>query len=412
MMRSLFSGVSGLKEHQTMMDVIGNNIANVNTTGFKSSRVIFEDMISQTESGASAPMNGFGGVNPKQVGLGVVGGTIDTLFTQGNLQTSGKSTDLAIQGNGFFIMRQGNSVKLEYTRNGALDIDSANYLVNPGSGMKVQGWMPDATDTITTSMPVSDIKVPIGELITAKQSTSISYVGNINSESAADPTSQYETTVKLYDSLGNDHLVTVTYEKIAPNQWTWTASGTGITVGAFNTGTIDFDANGAFVANTGSLELDTTASGSVNPMDVNIDFTGITQFGTPNSVTAGEQDGYAPGVLESFSISQDGVISGIYSNGSTRSVGQIALASFRNPGGLIKGGNSDYLASANSGIPQIGEAMTASRGTITAGTLEMSNVDLSNEFTNMIIAQRGFQANSKTIQTADDMLNTLVNLKR
>jgi flagellar hook protein FlgE len=147
-------------------------------------------------------------------------------------------------------------------------------------------------------------------------------------------------------------------------------------------------------------------------MDVNIDFTNITQFGTPNSITAGQQDGYAPGVLQSFSISQTGVVSGIYSNGSTRDVAQIALCSFRNPAGLLKNGDSMYLDSANSGIPQIGESMTGSRGSISAGTLEMSNVDLSTEFTNMIIAQRGFQANSKTIQTAADMLTTLVNLIR
>jgi flagellar hook protein FlgE len=412
MMRSLFAGVSGLTQHQTMMDVIGDNIANVNTVGYKTSRVTFEEMIAQTEGGASAPMDGFGGVDPKQIGLGVQSGTVDTLFTQGNLETTGKTTDLAIQGNGFFVLRQGNDEKLSYTRNGAFDVDAANQLVNPGTGMKVQGWMSDSAGNILSSMPITDLSIPIGELMTSRPTDQASYIGNLNSGAAADPTSDYQNTLQVYDSLGNSHLVTLSFEKLGANQWSWTASGTGITVGAANTGIINFDSNGNFLNQTGNVEVDVTASGALSPLDVNVDYSGTTQFGTADTISAGSQNGYPPGVLESYNIGQDGVITGVYSNGSTRSVAQIAMASFRNPGGLMKSGGSMYEASSNSGIPQIGSALTGSRGSVISGSLEMSNVDLSKEFTDMIIGERGFQANSKIIQTADDMLNTLVNIKR
>jgi flagellar hook protein FlgE len=411
MMRSLFSGVSGLKEHQTMMDVVGDNIANVNTVGYKTSRVTFEEMIAQTESGASAPIDGFGGTNAKQVGLGVKGASIDSLFTQGNLENSTSSTDLAIQGNGFFVLRQGTDDTNLYTRNGSFKVDAANQLVN-ASGLKVQGWAADANGNVGTSMPVSDITIPLGELMTSKATESATYTGNLNSGATADATSDYTNTLECYDSLGNSHLVTLTFEKTASNEWSWTASGTGITVGGANTGVINFDTNGNFVSQTGNLELDTTANGAVSPLDINLDFSGTTQFGTADTITVGSQDGYAPGVLDSYSIGTDGIITGTYSNGSTRTIAELALATFRNSSGLVKDGDSMYTASSNSGLAQIGGAMTGTRGSINSGELEMSNVDLSTEFTNMIIGERGFQANSKIITTADDMLNTLVNMKR
>jgi flagellar hook protein FlgE len=346
------------------------------------------------------------------VGLGVKGGTIDTLFTQGNLESSGKTTDLAIQGNGFFVLKLGTDQNFSYTRDGAFDTDASNMLVNPANGMKVQGWTADSSGNVSTSMPIGDITIPIGELMTSRPTDQAGYVGNLNSGSVVGPTSDFQNTLQVYDSLGNSHLVAVTFEKIAANQWQWTASGPDITVGPMNTGTIDYDTNGKFVGQTGSFELDVTAAGAATPLDITADFSGTTQFGTASTITVSEQNGYAPGVLQSFNIGQDGVITGVYSNGSTRAVAQIALASFRNPGGLSKSGDSMYSASSNSGIPQIGEALTGSRGSMVSGTLEMSNVDLSKEFTNMIIGERGFQANSKIIQTADDMLNTLVNLKR
>jgi flagellar hook protein FlgE len=240
----------------------------------------------------------------------------------------------------------------------------------------------------------------------------VDYVGNLDASLPIGPASQYMNTVQVYDSLGNGHLITLTFEHVGINQWSWTASGTGITVGAYNTGILTYDALGNIVSQTGSIQIDVAALGANSPMDVTLNFSNTTQLATGTTITAGGQNGYPPGVLESFNIGQDGVITGIYSNGSTRAIARIALATFRNPGGLLKIGGSMYQESSNSGIPQIGEAMTGSRGSIISGTLEMSNVDLSKEFTNMIIGQRGFQANSKIITTADEMLQTLVNLKR
>jgi flagellar hook protein FlgE len=413
MMRSLNAGVSGLQQYQEMMDVVGNNIANVNTVGYKANEVTLEDMISQTEAGAMAPTATAGGVDPRQVGLGVTSGTISTIFTQGNLQTSASPTDLAIQGNGFFILTQGGSQAQYYTRDGAFNVDANNVLVNPSNGMEVQGWMADANGKINTSAPLGALTVPMGELMTSKQTDTASYVGNLDSTQVAGPTSDYQNTLQVYDSLGNSHLVTVTFEKTAvTNEWQWTAAGTGITVGPNNTGVIDFDTNGNFVGQTGMLELDVTANGAMSPLDITPNFSGTTQFGTASTITVGSQDGYAPGVLQSFTIGQDGIITGVYSNGSTRDVGEIALATFRNPGGLIKTGSSNYQSSPNSGIADIGAATTGSRGSIISGSLEMSNVDLSQEFTNMIVDERAYQANSKIIQTGDEMLQTLIGLKR
>jgi flagellar hook protein FlgE len=413
MMRSLNAGVSGLQQYQEMMDVVGNNIANVNTVGYKANEVTLEDMISQTEAGAMAPTATSGGTDPRQVGLGVASGTISTIFTQGNLQTSSSPTDLAIQGNGFYILTQGGSQQQFYTRDGSFNVDANNNLVNPSNGMEVQGWMADANGVVNTSAPIQNLTIPMGELMTSKPTDNASYVGNLNSTLAAGPASDFQNTLQVYDSLGNSHLVTVTFEKTAvTNEWQWTASGPGITVGPDNTGVIDFDNNGNFVDQTGMFELDVAAVGAMSPLDVTPDFTAMTQFGTASTATVGSQDGYAPGVLQSFTIGQDGTITGVYSNGSTKDVGQIALATFRNPDGLVKTGSSNYQSSPNSGIADIGAATTGSRGSIISGSLEMSNVDLSQEFTNMIVDERAYQANSKIIQTGDEMLQTLIGLKR
>jgi flagellar hook protein FlgE len=208
MMRSLNAGVSGLQQYQEMMDVVGNNIANVNTVGYKANEVTLEDMISQTEAGAMSPTDTTGGTDPRQVGLGVASGTISTIFTQGNLQTSSSPTDLAIQGNGFFILTQGGSQAQYYTRDGAFNVDANNVLVNPSNGMQVQGWMADANGNINTSAPLGKVNVPMGELMTSKQTDTASYVGNLDSTQVAGPTSDYQNTLQVYDSLGNSHLVT------------------------------------------------------------------------------------------------------------------------------------------------------------------------------------------------------------
>src|SRR5579871_4039128 len=212
MMRSMFAAISGLKNHQTFMDVIGNNIANVNTTGFKQSRVTFQDILSQTVRGASGPQGGRGGVNPEQVGLGVAIGGIDTVQTQGTLQSTGKLTDMAIQGDGYFVMNDGK--QNFYSRDGSFDLGTDGTLVNPSSGLHVQGWMPDpATGLINTANPPTNITIPIGAGMIGKQSSSLSVTGNLDSNNVGGAANAVPLSTTIYDSQGNAIPLTLTLTK-------------------------------------------------------------------------------------------------------------------------------------------------------------------------------------------------------
>jgi flagellar hook protein FlgE len=414
MMRGLFSGVSGLTEHQTRMDVIGNNIANVNTVGYKTSRVVFEDVVSQTLRGAKQPQLQSGGNDPIQVGLGVRIGSVDNIHTQGSLQSTGKPTDIAIEGNGFFVLGSPDTVGMDryaFTRDGAFGLDGSSNLVNPSSGRAVLGWM-GLNGAVNTSGPVTAVNIPLGSKVIAQASTVAALRGNLDASSAIGPGSEVVTSATLYDSLGTVRTITTTFTKTANNTWDWVASGAGITVGPANMGQLTFDAAGNLLGSTGNLELDNTATGANSPQVVTVDFTQISQFSSASGVAMFQQDGYSSGTLESFNIATDGTITGIYSNGVIRPLAQVALANFSNPAGLLKGGGSMYEETPNSGVPQLGTPGTNGRGELLVGTLEMSNVNLANEFTNMIVTERGFQANSKVITTSDEMLQELVNLKR
>jgi flagellar hook protein FlgE len=413
MMRSMFSAISGLRNHQTFMDVVGNNIANVNTTGFKGSRVTFQDILNQTLRSAAAPTATRGGVNGAQVGLGMLLAGIDTIQTQGNLQSTAKLTDLAIQGDGFFVLNDG--VRNVYTRDGAFDIDINNNLVNPATGALVMGWQADATGAISTTGAVTSITIPSGSGTIGQPTTELTFTGNLDTATAAGGT--VTATVPIYDSLGNRHDLTLTFTKSASPANTWTyaytaAAGSGITL-ANASGTLTFDANGALQSNSQAGTMTVTFTNGANVVSIPTagDFTGMTQLRATSDVKTAT-DGSAAGNLTSFSIAPNGVITGIYSNGQTRTIAQIALATFPNPGGLEKLGGNAYGPSAASGSPSIGAAETGGRGRISSGFLEMSNVDLAQQFTNMIMAQRGFQANSRVITASDEMLQDLVNLKR
>src|ERR687883_890986 len=223
MMRSMFSAISGLKNHQTFMDVVGNNIANVNTTGFKQSRVTFQDILSQTIRGASGPQNGRGGVNPEQVGLGVLLSGVETIQTQGTLQSTGKLTDMAIQGDGFFVVSDGR--QSFYTRDGAFDLGVDGTLLNPASGLKVMGWQADpVTGAVDTTLPPTSITIPIGAGMTGKASTTLTTTGNLDAGAAS--TASVPLSATVYDSLGNSHQLTITFTKPSPtaNQWQYTVS--------------------------------------------------------------------------------------------------------------------------------------------------------------------------------------------
>ena len=463
MMRSLYSGVSGMQNHQTRLDVIGNNVANVNTTGFKRGRVNFQDMISQQLSGAARPTTEVGGVNPKEVGLGVMTASIDTIFTQGNLQSTGVSTDVAIQGNGFFILKNGE--ESFYTRAGAFGLDSEGTLVNPANGMRVQGWMAEELNgemVLNTAGSTEDIIIPVGTKDPAKATQNVDFACNLNKNtpeildgaSEADiAKGTWSTEQKIYDSFGNQHMLSVSFTRVVgnPNQWqatvtvnpdgevpTETRVGLGTTDGTENTFLVNFDNNGTLLSVTDSAGNITNPEGEVviqasfnvpeanpdeagNPyrqtLNINLGTIGsqkntITQSASQSSTKAFYQDGYTMGYLDNFKIDSTGTITGVYSNGTNRIIGQLALASFTNQGGLEKAGENTYVESNNSGMANIGTSGIAGKGSLLAGSLEMSNVDLTEQFTDMIVTQRGFQASSKTIQTADTLLDTVMNLKR
>ena len=267
MMRSLYSGVSGMQNHQTRMDVIGNNVANVNTTGFKRGRVNFQDLISQQLNGASRPTENLGGVNPKEVGLGMMVATIDTVHTQGALQTTGINTDISVQGNGFFVLKDGE--KMFYTRDGAFGVDRDGTLVNPANGMRVQGWMVQEAEgarVLNTSGNVEDLIIPIGQKLDAKATTVVNYACNLdkrlpvlpaNANPAEILESTWQTQCKVYDSFGNTQELTIAFARVpgTTNQWqgtvnvldpmtganTETRTGVGTTDGVGNTFLLEFD---------------------------------------------------------------------------------------------------------------------------------------------------------------------------
>ena len=394
MLRSLFSSISGMRANQTMMDVVGNNIANVNTIGYKSSSAIFEDTLSQMLQGASAPQNRLGGSNPAQVGLGVRLAGITTSFTQGAAQTTGRATDLMLQGDGFFILNKGGADT--YTRNGSFGFDAAGNLVNVDGGL-VQGWTA-LNGNVDTKGPLSKITLPLGTTVPPVQTANASFTGNLPSDVAVG--SVRTAKLDVYDDQGNARSLSATYTKVDGTHWSVSLDDG---INAPVTGTLDF----------GGTPTGTQAAGlTLNYGGVAVNLGGLTDYATMDTIAADTQDGQAAGTLQAFAIGQDGTLSGVFSNGVKAVLAQIAVATFNNPTGLTKDGDSTYGATINSGLAQVGTAGSGSRGAISAGVLEMSNVDLAQEFSNLIIAQRGFQANSRVITASDQLLEDLVNLKR
>lgn len=421
-MRSLYSGVSGLRNHQTMMDVIGNNIANVNTIGFKSSSVSFKDVMSQTLENATAGNGSQGGTNPVQIGLGMGVACINTTFTDGSLQPTGKATDLAIQGQGLFALDGGDNTYL-YTRNGNFDFDKQGKLLS-ADGKQVVGWIGDPSsgtnpDPNTQVMGITVDLGGIGGLAT----TGIQYENNLSAGAAVGTNAQSAITV--YDSNGTEHRVSGTFTKLAApsatapaaatSAWSFTPSATTEDGLAVTSGTyeVNFDSNGKFVAPASAYPSFTFIPVTGGALVAIIpDFSQVTQYGGDTTVVAGIQNGLAAGELQGTTIDSSGMVVGRYSNGLTRNLAQIAIAMFPNVSGLTKVGDSMYISSSNSGEGTMYIPGAQGSGTLNAGTLEMSNVDLAREFSNMIITQRGFQANSKIISTTDEMLQELANLKR
>lgn len=599
--RALIAGVSGLNAHALKMDVIGNNIANINTTGYKSSTALFADLLSQTINGGTAAVSGgTGGQNPVQVGLGVTLSTVQTDFSQGSLNATGKITDMAVSGSGFFVMNNGTSTL--YSRDGAFSLDTNNNLVNPANGYRVQGWSADSAGTISSLGPVGDITIPFGTSTIASATSEVSLAGNLNSggddgqssiafsgamftdnggltggnfatsstlltalydsegnalnleagdtlsigatkgagtittrtftvtssttlsdltqfmehtfgitgdtqvsgsegvmitgETATVSSSYWPTDVsvsgasvqtagnassgrigiisnigdanaltsitisgtdaggsstlntaafqkifgpdvgnngftqvqaadgetsfsqiEVYDSLGQAHTVDLVFARAAANTYSFFANsddnflagsrGTSVRASA---GVLELQSSGAYTAFTGnSISLNLT-NGATTSLDIDIDGTELTGFGTSTSINLDGQDGFPPGNLSSYTIGTTGVITGIYSNGLTRDIAQIALATFSNDEGLLLQGGNLFAPGVNAGTASIGAASQDGRGSINSGYLENSNVDLAAEFSEMILTQRGYQANARTISTADSLLAEAVNL--
>jgi flagellar hook protein FlgE len=499
MIRSLYAGVSGLRNSQVRMDVIGNNIANVNTVAFKAGRVTFKEGFTQLLQGSSSPVG-------DQVGLGMQVGSIDQIFNQGNLETTGLNTDVAIQGDSFFTVRKGN--QSFYTRAGNFKVDAAGQLVSPVNGFAVQGRMYENGVQLDG---IRDITLPFAQKVAAKATTEVALTGNLSASAPvfqgnfqnavdralpANAKAMTESQITVYDSQGTKRDIKIQMWKTGANTWNWqidpnssgvsgdyqtssssppanialptpptgyeilpanvkvySASGTEYTSPADfsvaagpppavqftasmpsnspikisyfmspttatpgeNSGTFTFDSSGVMNTNV-SAAINFGVPGA-EPVQLNVKLnggvSGLTQFASTSSTAVlRDQNGFTSGTLQNFSIDRVGLITGFFTNGTTLSLARIVLADFNNPSGMLRVGDNMYQESANSGVAVLGFSEEGSQSQITSGALEMSNVDLAQEFTNMIVAQRGFQANGKVVSTSDEMLQELMSIKR
>jgi len=420
MFTSFSTALSALNATTTAIDVVGNNLANLNSPGFKASQVCFRDLVTQS-LGA--------GLGETQVGFGT--GTPLTVreFTQGAIQTSSGLLDAAIQGDGFFVLNnsQGNTL---YTRAGNFQADKDGNLLTD-TGDKVQGWttLNPSTGLIDTNGPIGNIVVPVGSLRPPTTTTDFSVDLNLNSAAAADSTSAFTTPMTVYDSLGTSHVLTLNFQKTGANTWSYDVQipgedvsggtpGTPISTGA--TGTLTFGADGQLTDPAAGAPVAISITGltdGAKDMSMNWDFYNgtsgrITQFGQPSSPSASAQNGKSAGELVRVGLADGGGILAGYSNGDQVVVGQVALASIRNPGTLIAAGNNSFQLSALTATPTVGVPGFGGRGTIVGGSVEASTVDIAKEFTNLIVYQRGYEANSKVVTTSDQLSQDTINLIR
>jgi len=406
---SFQQGLSGLNAAAKSLDVVGNNIANSGTVGFKQSQAQFADVYASSLTGA-------GGSN---VGIGTKLAAVAQQFTQGNITSTNNPLDIAINGGGFF--RMDNNGEVTYQRNGQFQLDKFGFVVNP-SGARLTGYMADANGTLLTGSP-GPLSINTADL--SPQITSeVNAVLNLDSGSAVpatapflltDPTTfNHSTAVSVFDSLGNAQTLQTFYVKTAnPGEWQVYAASDGTQIGAGAVTTLNFNTSGLLTTAmpVGPINVPATFTGAVDPFPVNIDFTGTTQFGAGFSVTTLNQDGYTSGRLAGFNIGADGTFQGRYTNGQSAVLGQVVLANFANPNGLQPLGNNMWAETATSGSPLIGVPDSGSLGVLQSSAVEDSNVDLTAELVNLITAQRAYQANAQTIKAQDAILQTAVNLR-
>ena len=433
--QSMLAAVSGIAANQTYLDEVANNIANVNTVGYKAGSVQFQDLLSQQLSGASAPSaNGTsGGINPVAIGSGVRVGANQLNLNEGTFEQTGQPTDVAINGAGYLVVENGG--QQQFTRDGSLTQDANGDLTTQG-GALVQGWIANASGVVNNNGPLTAIKIPTGATIGASATTELTVGGNLPAwNGTGTPPSDVTTTYNAYDQLGNVIPVTLTFSPgTAANTWTVqgtipNASGSGTTKLFTSPPTITFDTTGQITSisgvtanSDGSFSLKTTGtlgSGGAGYTNLpasaswNINFPApgsagdVTQFNSAKSLQIQSGDGHTSGQLTNYSIGADGTITGSFSNGTTLALGQIALAGFANPGGLSDQGGGLFAAGPNSGQALIGAPGTGGRGQLLGGELEQSNVDLGTELTDLINAQEAYTANTKVLTATNTSIQSL-----
>lgn len=405
---SFQQGLSGLNTSGKALDVIGNNVANAATVGFKGSRAEFADLYAASLSGGGAG----------DVGIGAKLAVVAQQFTQGNVTTTNNSLDMAINGQGFFRLSQNGAVT--YSRNGQFKLDASGYIVN-NAGRKVQGYLADSAGNIVTSSP-TDLQLNTADL-TPNATANVTVGLNLDSRAAInsstfDPndstTYTRSTSLSIYDSLGNAHVGTLYFQKSAANTWNQflTIDGTQVTLAPT---ALTFDTNGTLLTPAGgtvtAASFTPTTPAGASPINLTFDFSNTSQYGSAFGVNKLDQDGYASGRLSGFNIDSSGIIKGRYTNGQSRNLGQFVLTNFANPQGLQPLGNNEWAETTASGTALVGEPGTSSLGLVQSAAVEDSNVDLTQELVGMITMQRVYQANAQTIKTQDQVLQTLVNLR-
>lgn len=428
-LRAMYSGVSGLRAEGEALGVVGDNIANVNTVGFKGQRAVFKDVLGHSILAGTASA---------MPGSGVEVGSVQQMFTQGSLMNTGVSTDLALNGDGFFVLQgtvagvQGNF----YSRAGQFNIDNGGFLTNT-DGLKVQGYAANPDGTFAATM--TSLQAPTSS-IQPNATAEMTITANLDATSATptaawdpqDPanTANYSTSMTVYDSLGNSHALDIYFRKTSANTWDYHVLAKGADMNPpvagnveVGSGNMAFTTDGALNTVTQTPISVTFGGGATAAQAITLDFgtsiaaggtglDGTTQFGSPSNVSSQSQDGYSSGDFSGVTVDGQGVVMGLYTNGQKLAIGQLAVAKFRANEGLGRAGQSLWIETRESGTAAMGTAGAGGRGAISAGALEGSNVDLAEEFVGLIQHQRAFSANSKTITTADEMLQELINIKR
>lgn len=405
---SFEQALSGLNAASQNLDAIGNNVANASTIGFKEGRAEFADVYAASIASQTGT----------QIGIGTRLSAVSPQFTQGNITTTGNPMDVAINGQGFFRMNKGGVVS--YSRDGEFSLDKSGYIVN-SSGEQLTGYPANAAGTISPSTPVP-LQLSLAN-IAPKSTANASLSLNLDSRSTVpaaafnvtDPTTYNSSTaLTVYDSQGNSHTLSVYFRTTAANTWSVYAAGDGSILNGGNPiGALNFNTSGNMAADVTLNPSIPMTNGAATPLTFALLFpaASTSQYGTNFSVSNNSQDGYTTGQLSGFTIGNDGIVQGRYSNGQTRDQGQIALANFINPQGLVALGGNQWAESSASGQPLVGAPSTGSNGSLQSGALESSNVDITTELVNMITAQRVYQANAETIKTQDQVEQTLMNLR-